>query len=104
MNQHTPGPWYAWEFEGKRGVGKQYGNEADILSVTQETHRSDAEDASNMLLVAAAPDLLDALEAALAELDTYAWVHHPKGADGAREFNVVRSHAISAVAKARGES
>jgi hypothetical protein len=58
----------------------------------------------NACLIAAAPELLEALEKALDELNTVAWVAHPEGPDGAQRFNVRRSLATAAIAKAKGLS
>lgn len=87
----TPGPWEAL------GDLVYFGREGGI------SLRDAPMPEENARLIAAAPDLLYALTAALEELDTYAWVAHPKGADGAAYFNVARSHARAAIAKALGE-
>lgn len=91
----TTGPW---EVDGVE-IYPAAGHRATDAICAMQPGFKDADAA----LIAAAPDLLYALTAALQELDMYAWVAHPKGADGAAYFNVTRSHARSAIAKALGE-
>lgn len=98
MSKYTPGPWRA----APSGQIVAVNSSKQICRVWNTRNRD--QDQSNASLIAAAPDLLEAIEAALAELDLFGWTRHPKGEDGARDFNVVRSHAKSAIAKARGEA
>lgn len=55
-------------------------------------------------LMAAAPDLLEALEECVDELNKYRTTSHPEGHIGARDYLVKLMHARAAIAKARGQS
>lgn len=102
----TPGPWTVRH--EKHTGGDCYrigGSRGESLGGMYGAHREGEEQQyhANTTLVGAAPELLCALAAALQELDTYAWVAHPKGAEGAAYFNVTRAHARATIAKALGE-
>lgn len=96
MSQHTPGPWYAWDNGEICGVGKAHSNGSDILSVTRESNRPESEDTANMKLIAAAPDLLEALKYALSMWGDYL----PPGNSNAMK---AIKQARAAIAKARGD-
>ncbi len=77
MNPHTPGPWQMdydrnfdrYNLRGRYSFGHFQGWSAD--GVTTE-----AEDKANARLIAAAPDLLNALELAVATIERLAPDHH----------------------------
>jgi len=91
--QHTPGPWK---------INKKYSFSVETLSDGQGINiiaecsdpdgiRSAGEDSANAKLIAAAPDLLAALEAMIAKID-------------ADKLPISCSLARAAIAKARGEA
>lgn len=86
---HTPGPWevtdYGVEFEGAR-----FGEVAFVVS--KEREQFEATEA-NARLIAAAPDLLSALEDFISALD-----------GGAVNYDYLAASARAAIAKARGET
>lgn len=102
--KHTPGPWEHVEAEGFNrivglqgealflvGMYGQFGRQGPLPN--RNTHiASIAEEAANARLIAAAPELLDALEAALPFIDG----HKINSAH-------VCETARAAIAKARGE-
>jgi hypothetical protein len=104
MAQHTPGPWI---WRGKSGslhrVGEPpYPYGARVLAPTYEydsgvdTEVSDAD----ACLIAAAPDLLAALRAMVAEFEKFSRYGSPI----ARDANEAMRAARSAIARATGET
>ena len=100
-NAHTPGPWWVYN-EGSRFPGIEarlngsvvvYGNDKEIEGVKGRTH---AEALANARLIAAAPELLAALEMVLEYAEDCA-------ADRGERPGCI-DHARSAVAKAKGQS
>lgn len=91
MNKHTPGPWYGKEQGGPH-------NQALVVSEQDGRNVAVCYDARDMPLIAAAPDLLAALEE-IANTDTEGF--------GILDFGVSCSHFIAvakaAIAKAKGE-
>ena len=106
MSKHTPGPWI--------GAGPSFGDPlprytTEIVTEREDEdgaatsicelpfHHHDDENEANARLIAAAPELLEALQDAVAALDLYKAYGWPD------RFNVIgRSRA--AIAKATGES
>jgi hypothetical protein len=92
--KHTPGPWRV----GKGGpngcptVGTEKG-----LMVAMVSHGNSHPTQANARLIAAAPDLLEALEWALDAWDTHNRTGDPMQGDW-------ESDAIAAIAKAKGET
>ena len=86
MSKHTPGPWYA---DGLRFVRQV---EAPCHVICRLPHTSGQRDQA---LIAAAPELLDALAALLHSLDEEDLLHD----DQRQAFNAARA----AIAKATGE-
>ena len=95
--QHTPGPWK---------INKKYSFSVETLSDGQGINiiaecsdpdgiRSAGEDSANAKLIAAAPDLLAALEAIIKMIGPYA---------GQGRMDTEISAARAAIAKARGEA
>jgi len=82
MSKHTPGPW-----REAGGDAILAGHDHDLVVIGSIKNRAD------VLLTAAAPDLLDALEEA-ANWDGY---------DEAGEPAVWLERAVAAIAKAKGE-
>ena len=100
-NANTPGPWWVYN-EGSRFPGIEarlngtvvvYGNDNEIEGVKGRTH---AEAIANARLIAAAPELLAALEMVLEYAEDCA-------ADRGERPGCI-DHARSAVAKAKGQS
>ena len=91
--KHTPGPWEVDGFSVMAGVGAEYGDLAYATAgdghADPDCHlnRPDAERLANATLIAAAPDLLAALEE-IAEIT---------------QHTASREIALAAIAKARGE-
>lgn len=94
MNKHTPGPWHvvANLVQGKR---KPNGDSRTVAMVG-----SSSEDDANARLIAAAPDLLAALEG-LAEIVNEETTRFP--ANRVVPAGVAYAAAVNAIAKARGE-
>ena len=98
--QHTPGPWKVNANVGKRG---EIGVVADaapcvIAHGMSEKHWPEIAQA-NAQLIAAAPELLNALEAVLYAADTMAAHAIVTG-----RFDAMRDKARQAIAKARGQA
>lgn len=85
---HTPGPW-AWTYDGSKdySIGPAEDPQVDAVAHVYAWQRNDDRAAANCALIAAAPDLLAALESLLAECG---------GCDDARIA------AEQAIAKAKG--
>lgn len=97
--QHTPGPWFALENDPKHFPGHGYrvnrnkdGFAWDLAHICNAPNGS-----ANARLIAAAPELLDALQAMteIAEM-TIGWLPTPPNADGP----LIQARA--AIAKATG--
>lgn len=82
MSKHTPGPWFYAESE----VGTPFVDSESVGDLSAVALPLD-EQKANAHLIAAAPDLLEALE------DLLPWLEDARMADGAR----------AAIAKARGQ-
>lgn len=103
MSKHTPGPWYMWDTDGLIGVGKNYGDEADLLNAVSQSNRPLSEDRANMRLIAAAPDLLEALKGMVSLFP--ADVEDEGSGFGFNENLKAKYRAsIKAIARAKGES
>ena len=111
MNEHTPGPWDKMEYDGWLYVG---GSEMDIVEYDPVNEPYNVEvqntvcvigfvdnltdvDYANSWLIAAAPDLLAACEAA------YAWMLYLVDDMVAPDERIVLEKLSAAIAKARGE-
>lgn len=95
-NKHTPGPWVGETAKSHGANITIYGTEAgDAVDVCDVVYRGDETQVeANAHLIAAAPDMLEALEAALAYLVM-------AGTDHAEP---TRATIRAAIKKARGES
>lgn len=101
--KHTPGPWAVDTIE----TGTEYTNNVDQLvrisfpkiSIKKHAEKNgeqlQEEYASNELLIAAAPDLLEALEGVLPYVAMGA---------SAMQRHSIREKAMKAIAKAKGET
>ena len=112
MTEHTPGPWTVDDginvvhryTTPERGPGYEV---AGIAKVTYAAARTEA----NAYLIAAAPDLLAALEAMLRSTNTFEALGEWEALDinprNRREqrakVDAITARAIAAIAKARGE-
>lgn len=94
MGKHTPGPWTATKFNPATGeIDDCYLYvEPGISVIERKVKGRDQHDTANARLIAAAPDLLEALELADAALS---------GAN--MNMNVVERKVKAAIARARGE-
>jgi hypothetical protein len=101
MNKHTPGPWKV----GSRSNGEFYKRNiagADGYHVALTSSREDAEVEANARLIAAAPELLEALR----ELQTIVNLAIADGdwiVDGACDPDACMMRAEDLIAKATGE-
>ena len=85
--KHTPGPWHL----GKEGYYFQsVRDQNEHITADVNITRSDGEGGANARLIAAAPDLLAALESMIAKID-------------ADKLPISCSIARAAIARARGE-
>ena len=96
MNKHTPGPWHVQGDHGKLWI-ETSGNDDTIAEVHRRAAKGSVysckEASANAKLIAAAPDLLEALEDSLTALN----IVYPNGSP-------VLNAAYAAIAKARGEA
>lgn len=101
-SSHTPGPWTAtpvgtparhWLVEIP-GINREMVGDQIVVGADGGPDEVVAIDAANARLVAAAPELLDALQSLLWQVDG-----RPDG-----ETHIVTAAARAAIAKARGES
>jgi hypothetical protein len=95
MSQHTPGPWVV-----------HHDADCKEIEITAEDGRiiafmfgNQPQDIADAHLIAAAPDLLDAAEAALARVNYLAIVIGKKDV-----FLALQNKLRAAIAKARGEA
>ena len=109
QDKHTPGPWrithngsYSpprFEISGRAGDGREYGF-AEVSA--WPLHAGEAE--ANARLIAAAPDMLEALEAAERLIDEHhAWVTASGKAIGNTVPGLTLFAVRTAIHKARGE-
>ncbi len=87
--KHTPGPWIAQTDESGSSVRS---SDHRVLSAIAKCHDQDA------ALIAAAPELLDALEYAVSKMKTQALT---RGCS--KGILIATQNAEDAIAKARGE-
>jgi len=99
MNKHTSGPWSLRRSQLALGW-IVWGNEKRIASLQAE--EDSGENTANALLCAAAPDLLEALEAAMSFLPKTS--AKEGGASGYSEAVKVADKARAAISKAKGQS
>lgn len=96
----TPGPWHrVIKMEGFTAVGA----DALIARVFSPTFRDLPTEGANARLVAAAPDMYDALEHCVAELQVMQHKYQPVGGQGSLVAKAI-CRGLSAIAKARGEA
>lgn len=105
MTGHTPGPWVVSESEKKCLAifpGNEHGRPRALCSIAWVQSWNDtADDAANARLIAAAPDLLDAITNLMNGVDTgLVRVETPADETLANAFAKIRA----AIAKARGKS
>lgn len=96
---HTPGPWKLGSLAGKRTGAVHVSARGKIISKVYcalhgvENHQRPLEGAENARLIAAAPDLLEALEVALLCIDDEVNVYAPEMCDAARVREAQSRHA-----------
>lgn len=101
MSKHTPGPWKAFVWHRSIQIHKENEDPKDDLAIA--VLRSDSgHAASDSLLIAAAPDLLDALEKLVHHMDKMADKTQSTRAHMKWSQPVVESGASKALAKAYG--
>lgn len=104
MAQHTPGPWRAGRNDGY-SLGIYAEGEQTFDLATVHNGGNDGEAIANARLIAAAPELLAAIQDALAAMEVGADAlcsdpNHDVGAAAALELS--KRHARAAIAKAEG--
>lgn len=102
MNKHTPGPWDVLNSKKE----EWYGRPLDYWTVTAKDRdlwicaspewdpEHDEESTANARLIAAAPELLEALQKIVAAADGEGW----------SQLDATLANARAAIAKARGEA
>jgi hypothetical protein len=97
MSNRTPGPWETYEFDDQIGVSGNYADVADCtgLEYRFDSSRSREEILANARLIAAAPDLLEALKALL---------FNATHGNGLEAHYRAQDDARAAIAKAEGKS
>lgn len=104
MSKHTPGPWLNGQDGFNLGSGVVYGRHSNGNPKDVATIRGwGGEQQANSRLIAAAPDLLYALEECISELEKYQNTSHPEGYIGARDYLVKIANSRAVIAKAKGE-
>lgn len=105
LNAHTPGPWKTYRgavwstHESVSGPVTKGMRTNHVCAISERLKMPDGEREANARLIAAAPDMLAALEAIISQMD--------QGGQGATQvFNrdACIQHARAAIAKARGEA
>ncbi len=100
--QHTPGPWThcrgvkQTDFQEHDTV--QGSDEWDVAHVEERT--KDGEQHANARLIAAAPELLEALKLTLSEMEAMHALHHPRCEGGCSYFE---AHEAACAAIAASE-
>ncbi len=96
---HTPGPWAMYSFDTKSETGPLVKDSSGLI-VAEAYPRgpSGTEQAANASLIAAAPELLEALQLLHDNLAEYQRINHLGGYD-----NQDMVLARAAIAKAKGE-
>ena len=97
MTDHTPGPWYDVAFYGNHSIGSVDVRVAEVVRDGVD----DVEGEANARLIAAAPDLLDALRNALDTIEIGQRIRDPKW-DGSAAPHSTIGMARAAIAKATG--
>ncbi len=102
MSAHTPGPWEITAVENSGGILAILGKDAagDFLIAEIQQGETPATDRANARLIAAAPDLLKALQAIKEALDTYRRVQDWRPI----HFLLENKTLEAAIAKATGEA
>jgi hypothetical protein len=98
MSEHTPGPWVVDDNrEGREGLVTVYGADGSAVTCTGDMEDCTARDLADARLIAAAPDLLAAIESEAVRRAYDAGL-------GASEWEAfLWPEARAAIAKARGE-
>ena len=100
MSKHTPGPWSLTSFDGTRMAEVRVDGKLACL-LHSFSRNSTLEDEANARLIAAAPDLLEALED-LIDLCKCA-MQTANGDIGEYDIDGELKQARKAIAKARGQ-
>jgi hypothetical protein len=102
MNKHTPGPWRAQPREGFEGEWEVVSTcETEWLIAAAAPHIDGDPDEANAHLIAAAPELLEALEAVLYWAELIAGDTTDKEAAANEEASIALARA--AIAKVKGD-
>lgn len=111
MNKHTPGPWKLYNgYEHKKVIRfTRIGNDADtVLSAADPEDELLAINEADLRLIAAAPELLEALNGMIEMFDAVSkkinWGKSFLGANEISKMNNAPIEARVAIAKAKGES
>lgn len=96
--EHTPGPWMVWDKDGSIGTVMTADGLMAIAQAQQVEHRSHEIRRANTRLIAAAPDLLLALERITTSY------HALLGRTPVRDAAETLAEADAAIAKARGKT
>ena len=105
MSKHTPGPWQFHELRGDDGLGYIRPNPQDYLEIAHhgDTGRSAEENRANARLISAAPELLEALELCINQLERDTELLYDQFTPWA-EIPTALEKARAAIAKAEGET
>lgn len=93
---HTPGPWH--NNGGRIEAQNAYTNEARVIAIVGAVNKQTPKDTANTRLIAAAPALLAALEAALDCYSNMITDDYGRGLD-----RPIREQMEQAIAQAKGE-
>ena len=97
-SKHTPGPWS----ESPDGA-KIYGADGVPVAKVAAAGRPRAVRSANSRLIAAAPDMLDALDEILALASAPVAINQNAGERNRHALNLVRYVALAAIKEVRGE-
>jgi hypothetical protein len=99
QDNHTPGPWKAVKDEKSNGYIDVHDAMGREVCVCYGGSGLKSEPWPEAILIAAAPELLGALEGLLADITEYQTINH---LDGENNHSQVRARA--AIARARGQA
>ena len=102
MSEHTPGKWKAGHDDDPVQVGTEDGKFVAMTLGCDESV-ADQKDYDNARLIAAAPEMLEALEAAQASLNSLSEFTRKLKGPRLTVFEGIRHKISAAISKAKGE-
>jgi hypothetical protein len=115
MNQHTPGPWKFDKEYGNamdelygpdgRAIAAVWTRRCSVATHVRECYKTDKEGAANIRLIAAAPELLEAMRECITDEDCRALVgeEYSDLERARRRLHEINRVIFAAIAKATGQ-